>query len=97
MKVYILKLARNDLQEIRLYLSDFGENPPTKFRDSFEKFCSQVSDMPYIFGQYGQNPLYRKAVIVYDYLVFYRVDENKNIIKIYRVLHGKRNIGVLLE
>ena len=97
MRVEILKLARNDLQEIRRYLSDFGENPPRKFRESFEKFCSQVSEMPYIFAKYGQNPLYHKAVIIYDYLVFYRVDEGRNTVKVYRVLHGKRNVEALLN
>ena len=97
MKISILRLARNDLREIREYLSGFGESPPGKFRESFEKICVQVSDMPYMFGEYEYNPLYRKAVVVYDYLIFYQVDEIKGIIKIYRVLHGKRNIMPLLK
>ena len=97
MKIVLLKPAINDLKEIRAYLSDFGEAPPRKFRESFEKFCGRVSDMPYMFNQYEHNPVYRKAVIVYDYLVFYRVDESNNTVKVYRVLHGKRNIEPLLE
>jgi plasmid stabilization system protein ParE len=97
MKISVLKLARNDLKEIREYLMEFGEIPPKKFRDSFEKFCVQVSDMPYMYAEYECNPKYRKAVAVYDYLIFYQVDEKKSIVKVYRVLHGKRKITPLLE
>ena len=76
---------------------EFGEIPPNKFRESFEKFCGLVADMPYMFAAYEHNLKYRKAVIIYDYLIFYQVDEKKNTIKVYRVLHGKRNTAPLLE
>jgi len=91
MKVVILRLAKNDLKEIREYLSEFGEKPPKKFRESFEKFCNQVTDNPHMYSQYKHDASYRKAVIAYGYLIFYQVDENSNIVKIYRILHGKRN------
>jgi plasmid stabilization system protein ParE len=97
MKVSVLSLAKNDLKEIRLFLSEYGENPPEKFRESFEKFCAQVVDMPYMFSQYEYITSYRKAVIAFDYLVFYRIDESKGKIMVYRVLHGKRNIAPLLD
>ena len=90
MRVSILKLARNDLREIREYLSEFGASPP-------EKFCRQVADMPYMFTVYKHNPKYRKAVAAYGYLIFYQVDEKRGIVKVYRVLHGKRIIAPLLE
>ena len=90
--IAVLTFAQNDLREIHEYLSNFGENPPKKFRESFEKFIEQVSNMPYMFSEYGRNPNYRRAVIIFEYLIFYRVDEENNIVKIYRVLHGRRNI-----
>ena len=97
MKPVVLKLARDDLREIRDYLSEFGANPPKRFRESFEKFCIQVENMPYIYSRYDPNPKYRKAVIEYDYLVFYQVEERNGRAKIYRVLHGKRDIEILLD
>jgi len=63
MKPIVLKLARDDLKEIRDYLSEFGVNPVRKFRESFEKFCVQVESMPYMFSQYEHNLKYRSAVI----------------------------------
>jgi plasmid stabilization system protein ParE len=97
MKIRVLKSARDDLREIQEQLAELGENPPVKFRSSFEKFSSQVSDMPYMYSKYEYNHVYRRAVIAYDYLVFYRVDESAGEVKIYRVLHGKRNIVPLSD
>ena len=97
MKPAILKLARNDLKEIHGYLSGFGTNPPKKFRTSFEKFCIRVASAPYIYSQYVHNPEYRRAVIEYDYLVFYKVEESTGRAMIFRVLHGKRDIIPLLN
>ena len=97
MKPIILKLARDDLRDIHEYLSEFGETPQKKFRESFEKFCNQVEDTPYLYSQYEQNPKYRRAVIEYDHLVFYQVEEGSERVKVYRVLHGKRNIENLIN
>lgn len=96
-KPFILKLARDDLKEIHDYLSEFGATPQRKFRKSFENFCTYVESMPFIYSQYEQNPKYRRAVIEYDYLVFYQVEERSNRVRIFRVLHGKRDITHLLE
>ena len=99
MKPIVLRLARDDLKEIRDRLAEYGNNPPKKFRESFSTFCANVTEMPYMYTTYDQNPVYRKAVIVFDYLVFYQVEKinNKDRAKIYRVLHGKRDIISLLD
>ena len=97
MKPAILKLARDDLKEAHDYLSEFGANPPKKFRESFEKFCTQVESMPYMYNKYELNQKYRRAVIKYDYLVFYQVEESSGRARVFRVLHGKRDIAQLLD
>jgi plasmid stabilization system protein ParE len=96
MKLSILKLARNDLKEIHEYLSEFGESPAKKFRVSFEKFCSQIVDTPQMFNKYEYNPNFRMAAIIFEYLVFYKIDEKNRKVKVYRVLHGKQNIKPML-
>jgi len=97
MRLSVLSLAKSDLREIHLRLSEYGKTPTKKFRESFEKFCAQVVTMPDMYEPYEYAPNYRKAVIIYDYLVFYRVDDSSEVVKIYRVLHGKRNIVPLLD
>ena len=58
-----------------------------------------ITTMPYMYPEYDQNPKYRKAVVEYDYLVFYQIEqiENKDRARIFRVLHGKRDIVPILE
>ena len=96
-RLSVLSLAKSDLKEIHFRLSEYGEAPTKKFRESFEKFCAQVLDMPFMFGQCEYSPSYHRAVILYEYLVFYRVDESKGNVMVCRVLHGKRNIIPLLD
>jgi plasmid stabilization system protein ParE len=99
MKPIILSLARDDLKDIRDRLVEFGSSPPKKFRESFTMFCTNVTKMPQMYPQYDQNPKYRRAVIVYDYLVFYQAEKvsGRERAMIYRVLHGKRDILPLLD
>ena len=99
MNPIILKLARDDLKKIRDQLLEYGNIPPLKFRASFEKFCGNVAIMPYMYAVYDLNPVYRRAVLMYGYLVFYRVEviDNQARAKVYRVLYGKRNMKPLLD
>jgi len=99
MNPIILRLARDDLKEIHNRLVEFGNIPPKKFRDSFTAFCANITGMPFMYPEYELNSKYRKAVIIYDYIVFQQIEKtnNKNIAKIYRVLHGKQDILPLLD
>jgi len=99
MKPIILKLARDDLKEIHNRLVEFGNIPPKKFRDSFTTFCANITSIPFMYPEYELNSRYRKAVIKYDYIVFYKIEKinNKDRARIYRVLHGKQDILPLLN
>ena len=94
MKVKILKSAINDIKEIHGYLNEFGPEPAEKLKLSFKKFCSQVIDTPFLWPVCANTPDYRRAVLEYGYLLFYKVDEKAKLVKIYRVLHGKRNVSL---
>ena len=99
MKPVILKLAKDDLKEIHSRLIEYGNMPPKKFKDTFKAFCDNITTMPYMYPEYDQNPKYHMAVVEYDYLVFYQIEqiENKDRARIFRVLHGKRDILPILE
>ena len=99
MKPIILKFARDDLKEIHRRLIEYGYIPPKKFKDTFKTFCDNVTTMPHMYPEYDYNPKYRKAVVEYDYLVLYQIEKigNKDRAKIFRVLHGKRDIIPILE
>jgi mRNA-degrading endonuclease RelE of RelBE toxin-antitoxin system len=48
--------------------------------------------LPYMYEAYGDNPSYRRMVVS-DYLVFYKVNDEKRIIAIHRVLYRARDIA----
>jgi len=93
--ISVLISANNDLLEISDTLSEFGDELPDIFNESFFKFIDSVSKMPSMFPKYSRNPKYRKAALAYDYLAFYQVSKKDKTIKIYRILHGKQDIGNL--
>ncbi|MCL2353786.1 MAG: type II toxin-antitoxin system RelE/ParE family toxin [Defluviitaleaceae bacterium] len=97
MKISISSAAKAELRDIKRYLSKFGDSPPEKFMDNFEKFCSKVVDMPYMFSEYSYDPSYRKAPLVFDYVIFYKVYSEKNTIHIYRILHSRRDLSSILD
>jgi len=52
-----------------------------------------------MYAHYELIPKYHRAIIEYDYLVFYQVEENNGVkrAKVFRVLHGKRDVLTLLD
>ena len=97
MKLIVLKSAVTDIKEINKYLCEFGQQPARKFRQSVEKFREQVVNTPYMYPEYAPLPEYRRAILEYGYLLFYKVDEEIDRIKIYRVLHGKQQPSLHLH
>ena len=82
-----LPLAKQDMVNIVSYISHELLNP-------------QAAEFPYIHPMYyPPKPLiyeYRKRVVK-NYIVFYRVDEDKKEIVISRVIYQRRNYNGLLK
>jgi plasmid stabilization system protein ParE len=95
-EVKLLGLAEKDIDEICRYLSRFYPGTPGRFLDTLEKDFDNISLNPNMFPKYEYNKEYRKMVTG-DFLVFYKTDEANNQIYIYRILHGKRNVGTILK
>jgi plasmid stabilization system protein ParE len=95
-EIKLLDLAERDIGEICRYLSQFYPGTPGKFLDALEKGLDSVSFNPNMCLKFEYNNKYRKMVID-DFLVFYKTDETNNKVYIYRVLHGKRNVGTILK
>ena len=94
--VKLLGIAENDLDEICEYLSQFYPNTPSKFLDALDKDFKNASLNPYMYPVYEYNKEYRR-IVTNDYLVFYKVDEENNLVRVFRILHGKQNIPTILE
>ena len=89
-------LANADFFQICESLKEYGKTPVEIFVESFEKFIDNVTAMPSMYPQY-RNTKYRKAVIEYNYIVFYKLDKKEKMVKVCRILNGKQNIDNLLQ
>jgi addiction module RelE/StbE family toxin len=93
--VKTLKRANRDIDEIAQYKSQFYPDTALRFLIALENALDTVAQNPYMYPEYVGNKKYHR-LIVQDYLVFYRIFETSRTVRVYRVLHGKRNIAALL-
>lgn len=94
-----LPTAYNDLIEISEYIAKTLKNPEAAIRlaNKFDKAVKRLINQPYnnplYFPSIPVRPLageYRKQ-IVDNYIMFYQVDENREIITIARVIYKRRD------
>jgi plasmid stabilization system protein ParE len=94
--VEFLDPAWDDYRDITVYLSDYGEGPIGKFLSSLRTLENNLSIMPEGYPVSAENAKYRKAVIAYQYVVYYSIDYKKNLVELYRILKSSRDRNTLL-
>ena len=92
----LLKLAERDLEEILEHKSQFYPGTAGRFIDALEKVLDNITEHPLMYQVYENNPHYRRA-IVDEYLLFYRVFDDSKKTRVYRILHGKRDLTKLVK
>jgi addiction module RelE/StbE family toxin len=90
-RVILLDRAVRDIDEICDYLSQFYPGTAGRFLEVLEKALDNAANNPRIYPVYEGNKKYRK-IVVHNYLVFYMISREDRTIRVYRVLHGKRDI-----
>lgn len=95
-KPIMSKPAKKDIAVISAYKSQFYAATLNRFYNAFEDTYKKVAENPYMYPAYEHNQKYRKAVFL-DYVMFYRVFESSNTVRIYRIIHGKMDIGKYLQ
>lgn len=95
--MYIVKLtsdANNDINQIIVFINLESKDRDTaiSYLDLLEKNILSLEQFP----ELGSNPRYKilknqgyKFLVVKSHLIFYKIDEEKKIVTIYRVLHNK--------
>jgi len=95
-QIVFLPEAGDDSDEIRIYLSQYYKNTAKHFFEHLKAQISFLKSNPYIGRQYPERPSYRRLVVE-DYLVFYKVNDDKALIEIHRILHGSKEIDRYIE
>ncbi len=94
-KISVLRRAERDLDSILAYKAQFYDGTADVFLTALDITLNAISDNSLMYPVYENNPIYRRAVID-EYLLFYRVFEKSHEVRIYRVLHGKRDLSRFL-
>jgi addiction module RelE/StbE family toxin len=90
-KAIYIDPAKEDVKDIKSYLSQFYPSTPGKFLKALKESIETLCDNPFLYAVYEGNADYRKMAVL-DYLVFYKVFEDDGVIEIHRILYGMRDI-----
>ncbi|MDR3052402.1 MAG: type II toxin-antitoxin system RelE/ParE family toxin [Coriobacteriales bacterium] len=95
-RIKYLPIANRDILAIAEHVSSFSPVAAGKLLDRMETLIADLSQLPYLWEAYPEDPFYRRIVLD-AYLVFYHVNEADGSIEIHRVLHGVRDIPNALK
>ena len=83
--------AKEDKGDIIAYLSKFYPETPNRFKALLKEYITKLKENPYQYSIYQDNPEYRHA-LVGNYFIFYKINEEKKQISIYRILRASWDI-----
>lgn len=95
-KIKYLPLAVQDLNDIARYLSGFYPKTANRVLKEMRAKITKLGDTPKMYEAYRPDPAYRRMVVD-QYLVFYRVNDETKVVEIHRILRGSWNLPQYLE
>ncbi|MCL2604916.1 MAG: type II toxin-antitoxin system RelE/ParE family toxin [Defluviitaleaceae bacterium] len=90
-RIIFLENAEADMDAIEEYLSQFYADTVQNFFSKLKERVFMLEDMPYMCQAYEEDPFFRRMVVG-DYVLFYSIDETRNLVIIHRIFHHSRNI-----
>jgi len=91
-RVIFLEEAEADMDIIEEYLSQFYDSTVRNFFHKLKEQVFMLEDTPYMCQAYEEDTFFRRMVVG-DYLLFYSVDESRNLVIIHRIFHHSRNVS----
>ena len=95
-KIKYLPLAVQDLNDIARYMSGFYPETANRVLKEMRAKITKLGDTPKMYEAYRPDPAYRRMVVD-QYLVFYRVNDETKVVEIHRILRGSWNLPQYLE
>ncbi len=101
-KIEFLPIAKKDIDDIIYYISHQLKNIPAskKLRDLFMKSIDNIAEFPYgcsVYKSIGKLKNEYRSYRVKNFLMFYTINKDENLITIVRVLYKKMDINNILE
>jgi len=91
-RIVFMTEAGRDMDDIEKYLSQFYARTVRSFFLLLEKQVKTLEIIPNMYPAYQEDPFFHK-MIVDDYLLFYSVDEKRQLVIIHRIFHSSRDIS----
>ena len=90
-RVKYFETVRTDRAVIKAHLDQFSQPAAKRLFGKIRSRMELVKHNPYMYKAYNRRPQFR-VMVVDDYLVFYKVDDEEKTIEVHRVLHGMMDI-----
>ena len=88
--------ARQDRETIKSYLNQFSATAYSRLVAKIRRNIEYAKSNPYMYEVYERRPNFRR-IVVEDYLVFYKVNENERLIEVHHILHGMIDIQGIIQ
>jgi len=95
-KIKYLPLAVQDLNDIARYLSSFYPETARRVLKEMREKITKLGDTPKMCELYRLDSTYRRMVVD-QYLVFYRINDENKVVEIHRILRGSWNLPQYLK
>jgi plasmid stabilization system protein ParE len=95
-KLEYLPSALADILEIENYLFELSPDTADKFYATIQTQIITLTEHPFMYQAYEDNPYFHSMPLPYSYRLFYHVNEKNAVIKVHRILHGMMDLESLL-
>jgi plasmid stabilization system protein ParE len=92
-----LPSAGLDILEPEAWLYQLNSSAADKFTDEIWRLTENLREYPFMYQVYEYDDYFRSMPLPYDYRLFYHVDERAETIRIHRVIHGMRDLSIVLN
>jgi len=84
-----------DVQSVREFLADFP-NKAARIFSKADKIILGLKTNPEMFPIYQDVPSFR-FIVVEDYLIFYKVKHEEELVEVHRLIYGRMDIPTVIQ
>lgn len=92
-RIEYLPIADTDIEEAEKSLEQYSASAADKLGETIIEKTANLIDFPFMYPISEYDDDLRCMPLPHKYLLFYRVHESAELIQIYRVLHGMRDLA----
>jgi plasmid stabilization system protein ParE len=82
----------DDLEDIKNYIADnFNERLAVDIVQGIKEDCDRLAELPNLGHVYSRNPFFHTLIVKRKNILFYHIDNDKQIIMFHRIFDGRRD------